>query len=71
MLGLVSFSLYLWHYPVLLALRDGLGGYVAVKADFWPFMFYGLLFALVVAMASWWLVERPAQARARRAKMPA
>lgn len=70
-LGLISYSLYLWQVPVLLALRDGLGGFQAVKADFWPFWFQGLLFSLLAAAASWWLVERAARQRARRDKMPA
>ena len=70
-LGLVSYSLYLWHYPVLLALREALGGYQAVKTAFGPFAFQGILFSLLVAAASWWLVERPAQQYARRDKMPA
>ena len=70
-LGLVSYSLYLWHYPVLLALREALGGYGAVKLEFWPFLFHALLFSLLAAAASWWLVERPAQRRSRRDKMPA
>jgi peptidoglycan/LPS O-acetylase OafA/YrhL len=70
-LGLVSYSLYLWHFPVLLAVRDALGGYVVVKSAFAPFLFQGLLFSLLVAAASWWLVERPAQHRARRDKMTA
>jgi peptidoglycan/LPS O-acetylase OafA/YrhL len=70
-LGLVSYSLYLWHVPVLMALREELGGFQAVKADFWPYAFYALLFSLLVAGASWWLVERPAQARARRDKVSA
>jgi peptidoglycan/LPS O-acetylase OafA/YrhL len=56
---------------VLLGLREGLGGFKAVTADFWPFMFYALLFSLLAAAASWWLVERPAQQRARRDKIPA
>jgi peptidoglycan/LPS O-acetylase OafA/YrhL len=70
-LGIVSYSLYLWHYPVMLALRDSLGGYWKVQAEFAPFLFYALLFSLLAAAASWWLVERPAQQRARRDKMPA
>jgi peptidoglycan/LPS O-acetylase OafA/YrhL len=68
-LGLVSYSLYLWHYPVMLVLRESLGGYQAVKADFWPFLFYSVLFSLIVAAASWWLVERPAQQWGRQAKL--
>jgi len=70
-LGLVSYSLYLWHYPVLMALREALGGYQAVKAEFGPFAFQGVLFCLLIAAASWWLVERPAQERARRDKISA
>ena len=68
-LGVVSYSLYLWHYPVLLAVRETLGGYQAVKAAFGAFAFQGILFSLLVAAASWWLVERSAQQRARRDKI--
>jgi hypothetical protein len=39
-LGLVSYSLYLWHYPVMLAVRASLGGYRIVTAEFAPFLFY-------------------------------
>ena len=70
-LGLVSYSLYLWHFPVLLALREALGGYQAVQASFGPFAFQGILYSLLVAAVAWWLVERPAQQYARRDKMPA
>ena len=68
-LGLVSYSLYLWHYPVLLGVREALGGYQAAQAQGGTFAFYALLFSLLVATTSWWLVERPAQRRARRDKM--
>lgn len=68
-LGIVSYSLYLWHYPVLLWVRDGLGGIEGVRTNFWAFLFCGLLFSLLVAAASWWLVERPAQQWGRQAKL--
>lgn len=70
-LGAISFSLYLWHYPVMLLLREALGGFEAVRATWVPFFFYSLVFSLVAATVSWWLVERPAQAWAARVKLPA
>lgn len=68
-LGWISYSLYLWHYPVLLALRESMGGLIAVQADFASFFVQGLLFSTLAAIASWWLVERPTQHWARRATM--
>jgi peptidoglycan/LPS O-acetylase OafA/YrhL len=68
-LGTISFSLYLWHYPVLLALREASGDYGALHADFWPFFWPGLLFSVLVAAASWWCVERPAQLWGHRVKL--
>lgn len=70
-LGVVSYSLYLWHYPVMLGLRESLGGQQALQRDFWPFVFYSLLFSLLVAGASWWMVERPAQRWGRQARLAA
>jgi peptidoglycan/LPS O-acetylase OafA/YrhL len=67
-LGVISYSLYLWHFPVMLALRDSLG-YVSAREDFWTFLFYSLLFSLLAAGASWWLVERPAQRWGRQVKL--
>lgn len=70
-MGLVSYSLYLWHYPVMLYLREALGGREAIGADFWPFLAYSLIFSLLAGAVSWWLVERPAQRWSRQAKLPA
>lgn len=68
-LGLISYGLYLWHYPLMLGLRAELGGYEAIRADFWPFYFYSVLISVLVAMASWWMIERPAQQWGRRGKL--
>ncbi len=68
--GLISYSLYLWHFPVLLAVRESLG-YASAREDFWAFLFYGLLFSLIVAAASWWLIERPAQRWRRQVELTA
>jgi peptidoglycan/LPS O-acetylase OafA/YrhL len=64
-LGEVSYSLYLWHYPVVLWMQWQSGGRVA-PTDFWPFLSACLLLSLALATASWWFVERPAQAWAKR-----
>jgi peptidoglycan/LPS O-acetylase OafA/YrhL len=55
----------------MLVLREALGGYLPTQAQFGSFAFYAVLFSLLAAAASWWLVERPAQRWARRDKMPA
>ncbi|MDR6991848.1 acyltransferase [Luteimonas sp. 3794] len=52
-IGLVSFSLYLWHMPVLYAL----GPLTARLPLLAPLLVLGA--ALAVAAVSWWLLERP------------
>ena len=64
--GRVSFSLYLWHYPVQWTLRDALGGYVPPAWGLAGFTIASLVLSLVVAGLSWWAVERPAMNAARR-----
>lgn len=52
--GLISYSLYLWHWPVMVLSRywrDGWSGWA--EAALW------LALALVLSVASWALVERP------------
>jgi peptidoglycan/LPS O-acetylase OafA/YrhL len=65
-LGVVSFSLYLWHYPVQWALRAALGGYVPSSWGLAGFTLASLAISLGVAALSWWVVERPALGAARR-----
>jgi peptidoglycan/LPS O-acetylase OafA/YrhL len=71
-LGVVSYSLYLWHYPVQWWLRSALGGYVPPAWGVEAFLAASLALSLVVAALSWWAIERPALAWARRrARLPA
>jgi peptidoglycan/LPS O-acetylase OafA/YrhL len=69
--GIVSYGLYLWHLPVLLAVREaGL-----LPEPFVPRLLVVLTLSFLAAWLSWRLVERPAIAwshrRAeRRARVP-
>lgn len=62
-LGLVSYGIFLWHYPVLVGLLD-LGA-----ADWWPQMAFpvlavvGLGVTIACAALSYYLVERPLMRR--------
>jgi signal transduction histidine kinase len=50
LVGLISYALYLWHYPVLV----GLVRYHAAHAHI-----YGLVLSFALAISSYYLVERP------------
>ena len=65
-LGTVSFGLYLWHYPVQWALRAALGGYVPPSWGLAGYIAMSLAVSLAVAALSWWAIERPVLAAARR-----
>jgi peptidoglycan/LPS O-acetylase OafA/YrhL len=52
--GLISYSLYLWHWPVLVLSKYWRNGYSGpIEAAQW------LGFAVILAVLSWALVERP------------
>ena len=58
-LGLVSYGIFLWHYPILLGLVEG------GAADWWPSMAFPLLATITLAITiacaalSYYLLERP------------
>jgi peptidoglycan/LPS O-acetylase OafA/YrhL len=64
-LGEISYSLYLWHLPVIAWVLWQSGGHVA-PVDFWPYFSASLLLSLALAALSWRFVERPARDRALR-----
>lgn len=59
MLGAISFSLYLWHYPLMLLMRPWVDWLPASPLR--PFLFNTAVFlpCVLVAWLSWRLVERP------------
>lgn len=66
LIGVVSFSAYLWHMPVLDGLR-------ALGVERWPWLAPGLVLAVAVAvsMVSFLLFERPwREIRLPRARLP-
>jgi peptidoglycan/LPS O-acetylase OafA/YrhL len=69
-LGLVSFSLYLWHYPILKRGIPWALGIAPVPMFIWmPVVIVAFVsLALIVATTSYLLVERPFMAKKRTAK---
>jgi peptidoglycan/LPS O-acetylase OafA/YrhL len=54
LLGVISYGVYLWHWPVFLVIngeRTGLSGF--------PLFVLRCLVTVALATASWWLIERP------------
>lgn len=71
-LGLISYGLYLWHWPVYVALDQRNGTYPGL--DTYRLEGAGLLAAklglsLVAALVSYWLVERPIRRGALRGRV--
>lgn len=52
-IGLISYSLYLWHWPILVLSQYYFDGYSGVQAGFWMFA------ALGISILSWRFVELP------------
>jgi peptidoglycan/LPS O-acetylase OafA/YrhL len=57
--GLISYSLYLWHWPIIV-----LGQYYLVRAFTYIEVALSLGLMIVCATASWWFVERPLRSKA-------
>lgn len=58
-IGLISYSLYLWHWPVLVYCAFLFGRPLTL-----PIAIGAIGLSILLAAASWWLVERPVRLRA-------
>lgn len=58
-LGNISYGLYLWHYPVMLVLREQMGGVQYTKTDFASFLTMSFVLAATLAYLSWYWLEAP------------
>lgn len=63
--GKISYSLYLWHWPVFVLFRWTVG----LESPLWRFV--AVLIAALLAVLSYYFVEQPPRRAARRAKKPA
>jgi peptidoglycan/LPS O-acetylase OafA/YrhL len=53
-LGAISYGVYLWHWPIFLALNGERTGWTG-----WPLFVLRCAVTVAVAAASWWLLEQP------------
>jgi peptidoglycan/LPS O-acetylase OafA/YrhL len=62
LIGNLTYTIYLVHWPVYVALSPSTTGW-----SYWPLEFLRLAIIFGVALASWFLVERPLMRWRRRA----
>lgn len=67
-LGTISYSIYLWHYPIALWVKPPLD---AMKAGLAGYMLVAITLTIAAAAVSYYLVERPFLALAPRPEPPA
>lgn len=58
-LGCISYGIYLWHYPVMILVRENMGGLLAARSDFPGFFISSFLVTLTLAFLSWHWLEAP------------
>ncbi len=63
-IGLASYSLYLWHWPVFVLFRWTAGLHTL------PLQLLALGIAVALALASYWLIEKPLRTSGRIARAP-
>jgi peptidoglycan/LPS O-acetylase OafA/YrhL len=64
-LGTISYGVFLWHLPIMFAVRSALGLDVFAYG-FWITVVLTLIASIIVSALSWHLLESPIQAIARR-----
>jgi peptidoglycan/LPS O-acetylase OafA/YrhL len=64
-LGEISYGVYLWHLPLLLAIQHRLG-YATFSGHFWVLLALTAAGSVAVASLSWLLLERPLMRRVSR-----